>query len=174
MAALSGRSRAISIRRAGLAAAGRRRLGGGRVLSAKADSLVESSAIAAQPGRSHAAAAPRARMLYALAACRQYQAAHLAKADSVVVALAPAAHHDFVAVFEEGTGRAAFERERSLSIPGELEQASPRIRRRSADRARCHEIAVSLIAAGDGVMSALLRHAPVEMALFGPAKRGRC
>src|ERR1700694_441728 len=93
---------------------------------------------------------------------RQNLAAHFAEADPIAVTLAPTGDDHLVAVFENRARRAAGKRQRLLPVPGELEQAAARIRRRTADRARAHEIADTRIEARRGGMRGLRRPAPVE------------
>src|SRR5208337_1642522 len=100
-------------------------------------------------------------------------AAHLAEPDPVAVALAPAGDDDLVAILEKGARRPAAERKRPLPVPRQFEEAAPGVLAAAADGARAQQIAHLQVAAGDGMVRELLRHAPVKVAEIGAAERRR-
>src|SRR5882757_8106624 len=80
----------------------------------------------------------------------------LAKTDAVAVALAPAAHHQRIAVFEEGAFDAAGEFKRLGAVPADLKQTAALMLFRAGDRATAEEIADIHGAARGGVVHELL------------------
>src|SRR3569833_1344688 len=66
---------------------------------------------------------------------------HRAEADAVAIALAPAAHDELVAVFEEGALGTAVKRDRLGAVPADLQQAAALILPGTGDGAAAQEIA---------------------------------
>ena len=93
----------------------------------------------------------------------------LAKADAITVALAPAAHHEQIAVFEERPLDAAGQFDRLGAVPADLQQTAALIFLRAGDRAAPQEIADIHGAARGGVVHQLLHRRPVHVFEIGAA-----
>src|ERR1017187_1956042 len=95
--------------------------------------------------------------------CRNYAPTYLTETNSISVAFAPTGNGKRIAVLQPFTRFAVGQFQRIRAAPGQFEHATARILGRSADRATSQEIAGLKIAAVDGVMSELLRNAPVKV-----------
>src|SRR3954470_13049146 len=78
---------------------------------------------------------------------RRDPSGHRAEADAVAVALAPAGDDHVVAILQERAPATACQRQRLLTVPGQLQQAAEAVRFRAADRARTHQVADPGVAA---------------------------
>src|SRR4051794_18938319 len=78
------------------------------------------------------------------------------KTDAVAVALAPAAHDQRIAVFEEGSLDAAGQFNRLGAVPADLQKTAALLLVRTADGAAAQEIADLHRAAGRGMVHQLL------------------
>src|ERR1700753_2510422 len=87
---------------------------------------------------------------------RKYRRLDFADADAIAVALAPAAHHQRIAVFKKCAFGALGQLDRLGAIPAYFEQAAALMFLRAADGARPQEIADIHSAAGGGVVHQLL------------------
>src|SRR5262249_8954541 len=83
-----------------------------------------------------------------------------AQADAVAVALTPTRQRQTVAVLQKTALLATGQRQRLAAAPRQLQQAAVRLRCRPANRPRRQHVAGPQVAAVDGVMRQLLRHAP--------------
>src|SRR5690348_7673884 len=101
------------------------------------------------------------------AARSHHPAAHLAKADPVVLALGPPRQDHFVVVLEKRALRSIRKAQRLRAIARDFEQGTVRVGRLAADRPRSHQVADARVAAGDGVMRELLRDAPIHRPEIG-------
>ena len=81
------------------------------------------------------------RMACAVLASRHYRPLNLPKADTVAIALAPAAHDQRIAVFEKRPLDAAGKLGRLGTVPADLQQAAALVFFRAGDGAAAQEIA---------------------------------
>src|SRR5262249_3893027 len=97
----------------------------------------------------------------------------LAEADAIAVALAPPAHDEAVAVFQEGALGAAGQFDRLGTVPGNLQQAAALVLLGAGDRAGAEEITDIHGAAGGSVVHQLLHRGPVHVFEIGAADARR-
>src|SRR5262245_12906407 len=100
---------------------------------------------------------------------RQNRPLDFAEADTIAVALAPTAHDERIAIFQERPLHAAGQFDRLGAVPAYLEQAAALILFRTRDRAGPQEIADVHGAAAGGVVHELLRRRPVHVFEIGAA-----
>src|SRR5690348_16371037 len=111
----------------------------------------------------------RAGSAYSLSSRRKNRSFHLAEADAIAVALAPAAHHERVAVFKERALDAGGELHRLGAFPADLQQAAALMLLRTGDRATAQEVADIHGAAAGSMVHALLHRRPVHVFEVGAA-----
>src|SRR6185437_2761667 len=94
---------------------------------------------------------------------RHNRAFHLAETDAVAVALAPAAHHERIAVLQERALDAAVEPDRLGAVPTDLQEATALMLLGTRDGAAPQEIADVHRAAARGMVHQLLHRRPVHV-----------
>src|SRR4051812_43800852 len=83
---------------------------------------------------------------------RENRPLDLAEPNAITVALAPAAHHQRIAVFEKGALDAAGQLNRLGAVPADFQKAAALVLFRAGDGATAQEIADVHGAAGGGVV----------------------